>query len=93
MESWVKLFLAEAREHRFNESFVCALTWCFQPNCNLHNTYFQFTTQEYKEIALKHQNWRKEIVVGSQIDVEVGMPKAKGWMQGTVTEITAGDYL
>jgi len=30
--------------------------------------------------------------VGSQVDVEVGQPKFRGWMLGTITEVT-GDFL
>ena len=40
MEAFVDLFANELKHSRFNESFVCAMTWCFQPEANLHKRNF-----------------------------------------------------
>ena len=54
LEVWIDMFQAQMRHKRFNEQFTCALTWCFQPNVNLHKLHFEFSREELKQIALAH---------------------------------------
>lgn len=92
-EAWTNLFMHQARMNRFSDNFTCALTWCFQPNCNLHNLHFEFSRDELKQIAMSHQTWRQEIQIGGQLDVQVKTDtKITGWMLGTVTKII-GDII
>ena len=65
------LFRMQSKHKRFSDNFICALTWCFQPECYLHNMHFQFSSEELKKIVLSKQTWRNDIQVGSQIDVLV----------------------
>jgi len=80
------------RLKRFNDRFMCATTWCFQPSCNLHNFHFMYTDEEIKQIALSHQTWRHEIAQGSDIDVLIGYGNAKCWLLGKVMAVV-GDKL
>ena len=93
LEAYMLVFLNQLKHKRFNDNFICAATWCFQPNCNLHTEHFKFTRDELRRIAMSHQTWRNEIVVGGKLDVQnTRYHKAPGWMVGTITEVT-GDYL
>lgn len=77
---------------RFDDNFICALTWCFQPACMLHQNHFQYTNEELKQIALGKQTWRHELAVDSQVDVLLDVDKSSGWLKGTVKAVD-GDRL
>ena len=87
METWIDLFLDEIRKKRFHERMICATTWCFQPNCILHNHHFQYSARELKQITMAHQTWRREIQQGSQIDVLLSHDGESQWFLGVVTEM------
>lgn len=80
------------KKKRFNDKFICAVTWCFQPQCSLHMNHFHFTNQELKQIAMSHQTWRNEIAVGGSIDVLVKADKVTCWLLGKVTHMR-GDMM
>ena len=88
----MNLFLDQLKKKRFNESFICATTWCFQPECTLHNMAFQFTSTELQHIVLGHQTWRNEIVAGSTVDVMVYQERISCWLLGKVVQVK-DDYL
>ena len=74
---------------------TCAMTWCFKADTTLHSNHFQFSEQELKALATQRQTWRRELELGSMVDVMIdGDEKAKtqGWVQGRVAGIN-GDEL
>lgn len=85
----MELFLNELRHKRYNEDFVCAITWCFQPTSSLFMQYFKIPSKELKETVLKYQTWRHELTVGSWVDAEVYVEnrEVSGWLQGVIKEI------
>ena len=40
MEAFVELFALQLRNKRYHENFTCAMTWCFQPETNIHKKNF-----------------------------------------------------
>lgn len=87
MEAFIELFLSELKNERYNETFICAMTWCFQPNEILHKNFFQMTDDELKRLATSRQTWRTELKVGDRVDVQVvadDKQKVTGWLQATI---------
>ena len=40
VEGIMDLFCKELQAGRYDEQFTCAMTWAFQPDCNLHKKNF-----------------------------------------------------
>ena len=51
MQAFVDIFVGELRNNRYDENFVCAMTWAFQSACTLHKNHFQLTADEIKRLA------------------------------------------
>ena len=84
------LFANELKHGRYNETFVCAMTWCFQPEVNLHKRNFQMSDDDLKRLSTSRQAWRQALKVGDQVDVKVSgddKDKATGWAQGRITRV------
>lgn len=98
LESIMDVFLVELQNKRYNQEFYCAVTWCFQPVCSLHQNNFQMGKEELRSLSLKAmrtQTWRESLQVGDLVDVkvEVGKKMIKGWIQGTIVSIDEDDQI
>ena len=50
MQVFIDLFCAELKAGRYNETFFCAMTWCFQPDSSLFKKNFLITDEELKRL-------------------------------------------
>lgn len=64
IEVHLDLFAKELQAGRYNEQFTCAMTWAFQPDCNLHKKNFQMSEDDLKRLTTSRQKWRNELKVG-----------------------------
>jgi hypothetical protein len=81
------VFHGELKAKRFTPELIVAMTWCFQPNCNLHNNYFQMSDEDIQNLTTKTQVWRNDLKLGDKVDVRVcgdNKNKAYGWLQGEI---------
>lgn len=78
------LFHGELKAKRYHPNLIICMTWAFQPNCSLHNHYFQMSEQELIELTTKSQTWRAELQVGQMVDAFVlgdEKKKTENWLQ------------
>ena len=54
MSLFLQIFLGELKAKRFHPNMIICMTWCFQPACNLHRDYFQFSEEEIISLTTKH---------------------------------------
>ena len=71
MDAFVRLYANQLKHKRFNEMLTCAMTWCFKADTTLHSNHFQFSEQELKALATQRQTWRRELELGSMVDVMI----------------------
>ena len=50
MYAFMDLFRHEMQQKRYHENFTCAMTWCFQPESNIHRRQFQMSDDELKRL-------------------------------------------
>ena len=67
------------------------MTWCFQPDCSLHNNYFQMSDEDIQELYTKDQPWRSELKVGDMVDVNIYENEKRKYQAWRQAEITAAD--
>lgn len=90
MQAFVDLFVNELRNERYNESFTCAMTWAFQPACNLHKNHFQLSDEDIKRLATSRQAWRGALKQGDRVDFKIvadEKKKTKGWVQAVIASV------
>ena len=78
------------QKKRFDPDFVVAMTWCFQPECNLHQNYFKLSNQQIDLLVTRSEQWRHELKVGSKVDVRVigdSKRKTASFMQGEIVDM------
>ena len=95
MEAFTDMFAQELKAGRYNESFTCAMTWCFQPSTSLHNRNFQLSEEELKNLSTSRQEWRKELKEGDKIDVNIvadDKDKVRGWVQGEIAAVNENNF-
>jgi hypothetical protein len=90
MEAFIDLFNSQLKHKRFNESFTCAMTWCFQPENNLFKKNFLITDDELKRLKTIRQKWRADLIVGTWVDVHItgdDKQKSQGWVQAKIERV------
>jgi hypothetical protein len=91
LEAFIKLFIIELRNKRYDPNFMEAMTWCFAPEASLHShAVFQISEDELREMRIKQQRWRLEVKPGDRVDICVEADKVgrvTGWCQATVMAV------
>ena len=90
MEAFVELYNTELANGRYHEQYTCAMTWCFQPEVNLHKRNFQMTEDDLKKLSTSKQEWRNNLKVGDKLDVSLysgEKQKVKGCVQGVIQRV------
>lgn len=91
MEAFAELYVTELANKRYHEQYTCAMTWCFQPEVNLHKRNFQMSDDDLKKLSTSKQEWRNDLKVGDKLDVNIigdEKNKTKGWAQGVIERIS-----
>lgn len=49
LEQCLYLLGRELEKDRYDENFLSAMTWCFDPSTDLHRHYFNFTLEDMQK--------------------------------------------
>ena len=55
INSFLKMLRNELAEGRYDEKFLCALTWAFYPQADLHKNFYKLCKEDLEKRYTEHQ--------------------------------------
>ena len=83
--------MSEMKQERYNDKFLEAMTWLFNPKSELHRSYFQMTVEDMDKVRTGRETWRESLKAGDRVDVRIPLDDKKqqmGWVQARIELIT-----
>ena len=98
ISSFLKMLRNELAEGRYDEKFLCALTWAFYPQADLHKNFYKLCKEDLEKRYTEHQDWRDKdklstrkpnnrVDVRVKVDVDNPNSKARGWISRRINKI------